>query len=121
MALCVAFAAFGPRHPRLASAGGAGRGADPRIGTVIDHVAEAQPVATTYLAAYPDEADRAVLVASLERAHSGWRDPPDDPDRLREFVRARIRDDYRAGRMVSIDGWFVARTSARLCALLTLA
>jgi len=36
---------------------------------------------------------------------------------LRETVAARVRDDFATARVVNVDGWLLARTEARLCAL----
>ncbi len=36
---------------------------------------------------------------------------------LRETVAARVRDDFANARVVNVDGWLLARTEARLCAL----
>jgi hypothetical protein len=34
-----------------------------------------------------------------------------------EWVRERIRDDFREGDLVMLDGWMLSRTEARQCAL----
>jgi hypothetical protein len=36
---------------------------------------------------------------------------------LREAVAERVRNDFANGRVVTVDGWLLARTEVRLCAL----
>jgi hypothetical protein len=76
-------------------------------------------VGRSYLAQVPEDADRDRLVAILfreEGAHAGM-----SADALRaQFARARMRD-FESGDTVTVDGWVLARTEARLCALTTMA
>lgn len=41
-------------------------------------------------------------------------------DRLRHAMTERIQQDFAVGAMVSVKGWMLARTEARLCALIAL-
>jgi len=52
---------------------------------------------------------------------SSWGDGRTDIREIATRVRARRDADFRAGDLVAIEGWFLARTEARLCALAALA
>lgn len=86
--------------------------------------ASARAVGRAYLAAHPAEADRERLVRTLvaepatARALLATRP---DPAALGEALAQAIRGDFLARRMVKVDGWLLARTEARLCALACLA
>ncbi len=68
-----------------------------------------------YLALYPTEADRAALRASL--IDSAWML---DQNSLRAWLVHRCTQDFRDGNTVIVDGWVLARTEARACALVAL-
>lgn len=40
---------------------------------------------------------------------------------VRQVIARRVREDFRKGRVVRLQGWVVSLTEARLCALVTLA
>jgi hypothetical protein len=40
-----------------------------------------------------------------------------DGTELRSAIAARVRDDFANARVVTVDGWMLAATEARLCAL----
>lgn len=69
-----------------------------------------------YLATVPWEADREVLRRLLPRLdhREAAGDAPGEP------LRRWVRDDFDAGRVVSVRGWLLSRTEARLCALVAL-
>lgn len=62
-------------------------------------------IGTRYRELYPDD----------DPADAGADLPDGD---LGEVLRARVRDDFEAGRTVDVDGWVLARTEARIAALL---
>ncbi len=78
-------------------------------------------VGEEYLRLYPTEDDGTRLVRRLaggRRREVEWeRLAASDPAAFRESVRARHREDFAAGRTVSLRGWVVSETEARLCAL----
>lgn len=75
----------------------------------------AKEVGRRYLVLESNEADIAVLLAAL---------PANEPDinmrTLRAAIQRRRERDFREGNVVLIDGWVMARTEARLCALAAL-
>jgi hypothetical protein len=76
-------------------------------------------IGRSYLAQVPEDADPDRLAAILlgeQGANAGM-----SADALRaRFALARMRD-FEAGDTVIVDGWVLARTEARLCALTALA
>lgn len=82
----------------------------------------AAAVGRVWLAASPEEADRALLI---ERMADGSLDEWErlarrDPEALRAAVRARHRTDFAEDRVVRLNGWILSETEVRLCALAAL-
>ena len=81
----------------------------------------AASVGDEYLRLHPAEDDESRLVRRLaggRRREVEWeRLAASDPAAFRESVRARHREDFAAGRTVSLHGWVLSETEARLCAL----
>ena len=75
----------------------------------------ARAVGRVYLEATPAEASLATLLERLD-CEALSRDPGD----ARAELRARHRRDFREGRTVTLDGWLLSRTEARLCAVAAL-
>ncbi len=99
---------------------GAARAAMPRameaermLSAVFTNWRSAAIVGRVYLQEHPEEAEVETLLARLDAAHL----PPAERAPL---IERRIRADFLAGRVVSTDGWILARTEARLCALAAL-
>ena len=67
----------------------------------------------------PAEASEAVLAGHLGIGDAAVARTSDETALIRRFA-ARIADDFAKGRMVACDGWMLAETEARLCALLAL-
>jgi hypothetical protein len=64
-----------------------------------------------YLAAYPQERSRTRLSQLLM---------PADPGAIHAQLRGAIARDWAGQQVVVVDGWVLARTEARLCALVHL-
>jgi hypothetical protein len=79
--------------------------------------ASARAIGRSYLAlaAPPEEQSIAGLLRALFPAGVG------DARALESHVAAAVRRDFAAGRVVTIGGWMLCRTEARLCALAALA
>ena len=72
-----------------------------------------------YLGTHPEEADIDTLVTLLFTSKcEGWR--PDCPASLWHKIAECRASDFTAGRVVEADGWLLARTEARACALAAL-
>jgi hypothetical protein len=85
----------------------AGRDLRPALRSLFSQLPSARAIGAAYLREHP--ADAEMLAADFPTA-------PSAAD-LRSTVAARIRDDFAASRMVTVDGWMLAITEARLCAL----
>jgi hypothetical protein len=126
LALGIAFVA--PIVPAIVrSRGRIGATSDPGLAAIFRDVsavpASARGVGRAYLAATPAEASVARLtagvLASLPATSSDVSDA--DADELRAVLADVIREDFRTERTVVVEGWILARTEARLCALAALA
>ena len=74
----------------------------------------ARTVGAKYLDLRPDEADVSILAQALRLPD---RDPAHAIATNRERLFAQHREDFRQGRMVQLNGWYLSVTELRLCAL----
>lgn len=77
----------------------------------------ARAIGNEHLRRTPMDASATRLVSLICAERS---EPPPighGPRAIREWVCARSRDDFRAGRVVEIQGWILSATEVRLCAL----
>jgi hypothetical protein len=90
-----------------------------RLVGLLNHEESARAVGRAYLRVVPTEASPVVLTARLvEGLPGGLRTLSTVHDsRLRELVSRGIVEDFRDLRIVELQGWVLARTEARLCAL----
>jgi len=93
-----------------------------RLLAVLGRPDSAAVVGRAYLAGHPGEADRDRLAARLDHA---LRCQDCDPARarieqLRTALVGQIRADFAAARVVTVDGWVLSETEARLCGLAAL-
>ena len=65
-----------------------------------------------YVKQYPLEANISRLIKSIFGSRY-----PRDSKMLKISLSERISDDFRKGNIVIIDGWILARTEGRICAL----
>ena len=80
--------------------------------------ASAAKVGRAYLRVAPLEADETRLLQLIGAAHPAWQAA--DAARLRRLITRRQVEDFRRGRVVSVQGWTLSSTEARLCALAAL-
>jgi len=74
-------------------------------------------VGKEYLKLYPQESDKNLLVSKMTAGHSKKNKILMTRDELKRQYYDLIQDDFDQDRMVQIEGWFLSRTEARLCAL----
>jgi hypothetical protein len=74
-----------------------------------------QTLGRSYLSLYPEDAD----VERLWTALVGSRAPA-EADRLERRLAELRRRDFEDGEIAIVDGWVLARTEARACALMVL-
>lgn len=79
---------------------------------------EAIQIGRQYLESAPSERSASQLGKMI--LGNAWGDRSIDTQDLTTRVRARREQDFREGELVEINGWFFARTEARLCALAAL-
>jgi hypothetical protein len=77
-------------------------------------------IGARYLALAPEERDAARLARLLFAGIAEARRPFAGVDALRRAIGAHRERDFAAGDTVLVDGWILARTEARLCALVFL-
>ena len=92
-----------------------------RLAALPRHGASAAAIGRAYLRLAPEEAVKPLL-AALVAADAA---PPARllaarDGELRRILAAAQREDFRAGRTVSVRGWLLSRTEVRLCALAAL-
>lgn len=92
-----------------------------RLIQAVDHRGSARAVGRAYVATRPPERTLQRVLTAL----TADRFPPRmvlraDPQTLRVRVREALRDDFARGRTVSVHGWVLSLTEARLCALVAL-
>jgi hypothetical protein len=85
-------------------------------GSAREQRGAARRIGRAYLASHPEENDASALERRLF-GHSGgaW-----DARRAADTWETSCREDFRAGRLVAIEGWWLAPSEARLCALISL-
>lgn len=89
-------------------------------GRLLSDLDGARTIGTRYLQQSPEEARPEVLARCLFPGAAGTACGPAALDRLRQALDEQRRRDFTAGDTVLIDGWILARTEARLCALASL-
>jgi hypothetical protein len=101
---------------------GTAAGGSERLAALLRHEESACAVGRTYLRAVPADASAAVLTARVaERLPGGLRAVDTVSDgRLRELLARAVTEDFRELRTVEVQGWVLAQTEARLCALAAL-
>jgi len=100
---------------------GAGESCEPSAATLRCLVADprrARVLGDSYRAQFPAEAHPGVLSGLIRSSLGlGSRGALLDQAALLAVVDARTRAEFGAGDIVRVDGWVLARTEARLCAL----
>jgi hypothetical protein len=93
--------------------------ASERLAALLEHEESARAVGREYLRAVPAEASLRVLTTRVvERLPGGFRTLAAASDRrLRVLLLRATVEDFRDLRTVEVQGWVLARTEARLCAL----
>lgn len=93
------------------------------VGTLFNNTNSARVVGLEYLRHWPSESDVPTLLSLLSLEHLEGRRELSAPERerTRAALRLRIRRDFEEERVVSVQGWILSITEARLCALSALA
>jgi hypothetical protein len=92
--------------------------AQERLAALLADHEGASAIGRAYLRTVPAESDARVLTSLLADSLSrGSRLGRMSESALREQLHHRTLDEFRTLRTVEVDGWVLARTEARLCAL----
>lgn len=79
----------------------------------------AAAIGLAYLRAQPEP--RPTLAALRDAVTAALQDDRAGPQRLLEArFRARVRQDFEAARVVTVDGWTLSRLEAQTCAIVSL-
>jgi hypothetical protein len=92
---------------------GGGGSANEVVAALFDDMDAASTIGEAYLESYPGEAGEEMLTSLLGLSESL------PPTVQGERLRADVRRDYAESRLVLVEGWYLSRTEARLCALST--
>jgi hypothetical protein len=86
-----------------------------RLVRLLPHAESAARLGRRYLEDTPQEAHARRLIALIGTTPADM----ESDAALRERLQARIRQDFIDGATVTVDGWRLAVTEARLCALVS--
>jgi hypothetical protein len=88
----------------------------------FSHKESAKNVGLEYLKSTPMEADVHLLTGLICSSSGDYREKllHSDTKRLRELLRQRLCLDFEKDNIVTVNGWILAATEARLCALTAL-
>jgi len=114
------YALIGPHHSDTPKA--AADAVDPlqsKLVSFFSHKESAQHVGLEYLKSTPLEADTHLLANLVCSCSEEYRERlmRADSRRFRELLLQRLCLDFEQDRVVSVNGWILAVTEARLCAL----
>jgi nitroreductase len=101
------------REPRAVAA---------RLAHVLRDHAAARAIGAEYVSTRPREASAAALVAAVAAGVAGGRRTLEtvSDGELRALLEQRTSGDFAEGRTVTLRGWILSETEARLCALASL-
>jgi alkylhydroperoxidase family enzyme len=116
---CASGAAVALRSGSLLAAACAAGDAIASLRCLVDDAASARQLGRIYRRQFPSEADPAmlarVILATLAPGNMHGRSLRREV--LLPALEQCVRAEFGAGSTVQLDGWFLARTEARLCAL----
>jgi hypothetical protein len=88
---------------------------------LVRHRTSAERIGRRYLAMLPVDTDEARLLAISPALDRALRAVQDRPEVAAGLLRQGICDDFRCANTVIVDGWVLAATEARFCAVIALA
>ena len=104
---------------------GAGCGSGPPgepewLAGLVIHRESAARIGRLYLAAHPEEADQRVLLARIEQAVRDSASLSANAAQAATRLRQTVREEFTRGEALSVSGWILSVTEARLYALIAL-
>ncbi|GAA4432673.1 hypothetical protein GCM10023188_21320 [Pontibacter saemangeumensis] len=95
--------------------------AEPQVLMRLCDAPTIQKIGEAYRAKVPAESGKEALTERLLEASSGNPLPTKtDNNALHAFLSNKIKQDFEAGRIVTLLGWMLSETEARQCALFSL-
>jgi hypothetical protein len=91
------------------------------FGALLRHRASAERIGRRYLATLPAGTDKSRLFVMSPALDHALRAVPHQPEVAADLLRQGINNDFRRADTVIVDGWVLASTEARFCALVALA
>ena len=91
------------------------------LDALLRHRAGAERIGRRYLAMLPADADRSRLLTMSPMLGHALRAVREGPEAAVALLQQGIREDFGRADTVIIDGWVLAATEARLCAVVALA
>ena len=93
-----------------------------RLAAILTHRDSANIIGVAYVQQHPQEANTRILLDRIVSSPAADElQQFDGTDQsLRQLLDRMIRDDFGADRIVKLQGWVLALTEARLCALAAL-
>jgi hypothetical protein len=93
-----------------------------KLVSFFSHKESAKQVGLEYLKSTPMEADVHLLTRLICSFNEEYREKllQSDSKRLRDLLRQRLCIDFEKDDVVTVNGWILAATEARLCALTAL-
>lgn len=89
------------------------------LGNLFRHRSSAIAIGNAYLRGHPQERNLQDLLQALFEGAPGP-DVRGEPIAGRRYFEKKIRNDFQAERTVTVEGWVLSLTEARLCAAITL-
>jgi len=90
------------------------------FGALVRHRASAERIGHRYLATLPAGTDRSRLLMMSPALDRALQATHHEPEVAAKLLRRGIDDDFRRADTVVVDGWVLAATEARLCAVIAL-
>ena len=90
------------------------------LNDVFHKKSSAAAIGKEYLATMGVTADVEMMTESVARALSLSPDGAISIESARALLKRRVREDFRSGNTVSLQGWVVSLTEAQVCAIVTL-
>lgn len=88
--------------------------------SVFSHAESARAVGERYLALHPEEREPEKLADAIYGASPLSRDWKPGGAAVHKHLEEKIKKDFKQGHTVRLDGWILASTEGRLCALVAL-
>jgi len=91
-----------------------------KILSVFNHSESMKFIGKKYIEQVPVENKASILLAPILFGGSDTRFQNTvllNQKEIKSFIRSRVKEDFISGQTVSIRGWVLAKTEARLCAL----